>query len=64
MIASDPNAKLKGVSLILECIVVLITQKELNSSSTHKPLALSNLFFKDSKMFLLANSTWPLVCGW
>ena len=41
---SDPNAKLKGASLVPEWTIVLIAQNVLGSFSTHKPLASSNLF--------------------
>ena len=64
MTVSDPNAKLKRVSLVFECAIVLITQKVLGNSSTHKLLTSSSLFFKDSKIFLLVDFTCPLVCGW
>ena len=64
IIASNPNAKLKGVSLVPDCAVVQIAYSVLDNSSTHKPFASSNDFFRDSKMFLLDYSTWLLVCGW
>ena len=64
MIASAPKAKLKGVSLVPECIVVQIAHNVLGNFSTHKPFASSSHFFKDSKMFLLDDSTLLLVCGW
>ena len=55
--ASVPKAKLKGVSLVLECAVVRIAHRVLGNSSTHNPLASSNRFFKEFNMFLLADST-------
>ena len=64
MTTSVPKAKLKGVSLVLECAVVQMAHSVLGNSSTHNPLGLSNSFFKEFKMFLLVDSTWPLVCGW
>ena len=64
MIAFELNAKLNGVSFVPECTVVLIVQRVLGIFSTHKPLASSSLFFNDSKIFLLADSTCPLVYVW
>ena len=57
MTASVPKAKLKGVSLVPECVVVRIAHSVLGNSSTHNPLASSNHFFKEFKMFLLTDST-------
>ena len=62
--ASAPKVKLKGVSLVPECAVVRMAHSVLGNSSTHKPFASSNHFFKDCKIFLLDDSTWPLVWGW
>ena len=64
MTASVSKAKLKGVSLVPECAIVRIAHNVLDNSSTHKPFASSSIFFKDSKMFLLDDSTWPLLYGW
>ena len=44
MTAFDPNARLKGISLVLEYAVILIAHKVLDNFSTHKLFASSNLF--------------------
>ena len=62
--ASDPYVMENGVSPIYLVRVIRYIHKIWGNSSTHFPLASSNLFFKSSTMTLFVASACPLSCGY
>ncbi|KAM2256292.1 hypothetical protein ACFXTI_046657 [Malus domestica] len=60
MIASEPNAKEKGVSSIARLLVVLYAHKHPGSSSGYFPFLSVRDFLRQSRIVLLDASTCPL----
>ena len=60
MIASEPNAKEKGVSPVAHLLVVRYAHKHIRNSSGHLPFLLVRDFLRQSRIVLLDASTWPL----
>ncbi|KAM2335686.1 hypothetical protein ACFXTH_013070 [Malus domestica] len=60
MIASEPNAKEKGVSSVARLLVVRYTHRHSGSSSGHFPFLSMRDFLKQSRIVLLDASACPL----
>ena len=59
--ASDPYTREKGVCPVASLIFVLLAHKFPGCSSSHVPFTPSIFFLMPFKIFLFADSTWPLV---
>ena len=64
MTASASYVRENGVSPVDLLRVVRYAHRTLGNSSTHLPLAPSNLLFNPFTMALLVALAWPLLCGY
>ncbi|KAM1322077.1 hypothetical protein EV1_014872 [Malus domestica] len=60
MIAFEPNAKEKGVSLVAHIFVVRYAHRHPGSSSVHFPFLLERDFLRESMIALLDALAFPL----